>query len=82
MGVSLCRLHMPNASGGGAGFDVDTSHIFPQGVLAAITSVGHVAGDGRARACIGCEAGLPLCSVASTALSGLELAPMLLEQKP
>ena len=36
-----------------AGFDVDTSHIFPQGMLATVTLVGDVAGDGGARACAG-----------------------------
>lgn len=34
--ASLYRLHMPYVFGGGAGFDVDASHISPQGVLAAI----------------------------------------------
>ena len=50
MGVSLCRLYRPNAFGKRAGFDVDTSHVFPQGVLAAITFVVDVAGDRGAKA--------------------------------
>ena len=44
VGASLCRLHMSNAFDGRAGFDVDASHIFPQGVLAAIIFVGVEAG--------------------------------------
>ena len=40
VGISLCRLCVPSVSDGGAGFDVDASHVFPQGVLAAITLVG------------------------------------------
>ena len=47
-----------------AGFDVDDSHIFPQGRLTAVTLVGDVAGDGEARVCVGCEVGLALCSMA------------------
>ena len=43
MAVSLCRLHVSNFFGGRAGFDVDASHILPQGVLAAITLVGGMA---------------------------------------
>ena len=40
MGMSLYRLCIPNAFGGRAGFDMNASHVFPQGVLAAITVVG------------------------------------------
>ena len=36
----LYRLHVLSAFSGRAGFNVDTSHNFPQGVLAAITLVG------------------------------------------
>ena len=46
MGVSLYRLNVPSAFGGRAGFDVDARHVFPQGVLAAITLGGGRAGDG------------------------------------
>ena len=74
VGASLCRLHVPSVLGGRAGFDVDASHVFPQGVLAAITLVGCVAGIGVARACSGYEEGVPLCSVAVTALSRLGAA--------
>ena len=69
---------MPSAFNGRAGFDVDASHIFPQGVLAAVTLVGPVAGDGGAKVCAGCEVGL-LCSLAVTTLSGAGFAPKLLE---
>lgn len=64
-----------------AGFDVDTSHIFPQAVLSTITLIGDVVGVRRAKAHAGCQAGLPLCSVAVTALSLVRSAPQLLERK-
>lgn len=48
--ASLCRFCVPSASGGRVEFDVNASHIFPQGVLATLTLVGVVAGEGRARA--------------------------------
>ena len=72
-GVFLCGRvpiwTVSNAFGRRAGFDEDASHIFPQGVLAAMTLVGGGAGDGGARA--RCEAGPPLCSVASNTLLGV-----------
>ena len=43
---------------------------------------GSGAGDRGARVGSGCEVGIPLCSVAVTALSGARSDPMLLEQKP
>ena len=81
VGVSLYRLCVPHGFGGRAGSEVSTSHVFPQGVLAAIISVGGGTGDGGARARARCESGLPLCSVANTTLSGVEAGPKLLEQK-
>ena len=81
MGVSLCRLCVPNASFGMAGFDVDTTHLFPQHVLAAFI-LGGVTIDGGARVCYVFKAGLHLCSVALTALSWVGSAPKLLEWKP
>lgn len=36
-GVSLHRLGVPSAFAGRAGFDVDASPVFPQGVLVSIT---------------------------------------------
>ena len=71
----LWKLHMPNAFGGRAGI-VYACHIFPQGVLASMTLVVGVAADGEAKACTGCEVGLPLCSVAVTTLSGAGSAPV------
>ena len=56
MGASLCRLCVPSAFSGRAGFDVDARHILLQGVLAAVTLVSGVARHGRAKACTGCEA--------------------------
>ena len=73
---------VPSAFGGRAGFDVDISHVFPQCVLAAITLVGSGVGDGEARTGTGCEAGLPLFTVAVTTLSGTGSDLNLLEQKP
>ena len=70
---------MPNAFGGRFGFDVDASRIFPLDALAAIPLPGGGAGDGGARAGTGCEAGLPLCSVAIPALLGVVTDPELLE---
>lgn len=46
-----------SASGGRDGFDIDTNHVFPQGVLAATTFARDGAGDGRARAGSGCKVG-------------------------
>ena len=80
--VSLYRLCVPNAYGGKAGSDVDASHIFPQGVLTALTLVGGGARDGRARAEARCKTGLPLCSVAITAPSRVRSNPKLLKQNP
>ena len=81
VGVSLCRLCAPSAFGGRAVFNVDASHFFLYGVLAAIILVGGVAGDGGATACAGCELGVPLCSVAITTPSGAGSAPKFLEHK-
>ena len=39
VGVSLYRLHVPNAFSGRAGFDMGTCHLFPQCVPEAITLV-------------------------------------------
>ena len=38
---------MPNAFGRSTGFDVNTSHVFAQGVPAAMALVGGGTGDGR-----------------------------------
>ena len=47
---------------------MNTSHAFPQGVLAVITLVEGRAGDGGAGARAKCEPGLLLCSLAVTTL--------------
>lgn len=60
---------------------MDTGDVFSQGVLATVTLVGGVAGDGGARAYAGYETGL-LCSVAATAWSRARSAPKLLEWNP
>lgn len=73
---------MPRAFGERAGFNVDASHVFPQGILAAITLGGSVAGGGRARAYEGFEVGFSLCSVAGIILLGVGSDPYLQEQKP
>lgn len=62
--------------------DVDESHAFPQGVLAAILLVGVGAADGGARASAGYKAKLPLYSVAIITLLEASSNPKLLEQKP
>ena len=62
VGAFIYRLHVPNAFGERAGFDVDPSHVFPQGVLAAITLVGSGTRDGSARAGALCKVRRPLCS--------------------
>ena len=46
--VALYNLPVPSGFGRRAGFDMSTSHILPQAVLAAITLVGGGAGDGGA----------------------------------
>ena len=63
--VSVFRLCVPRN-----GFDVDTSHAFPQDVLASITLIESVPSVGGAKAWAGCEVRLPLCSIAVASLSG------------
>lgn len=66
---------------GRVGYDVDAIRVFPQDVLAAITLVGSVAGEGEVRAEPRYEIGLSLCSMAVAALSGARSDPKFLEQK-
>ena len=80
--VSLYTLQVPSAFGGRARFDVNRSHLFTQGVLAAINLVGGRVGDGGGRAIARCEAGLPLCSVAITALLGQGHLPSCWSRNP
>lgn len=60
---------------GKAGFDMDTSHVFPQSVLAAVTLIGSGVRDWEARADIRYEAGLPFSSVAIAVLFGVGSDP-------
>lgn len=74
VGVSLYNWHVPNGFNCRAEFDVKTSQVFSQAVLAAVTLVGSRAGAGGTRAGARCEEGLLLCSVAiidSTSILGL-----------
>ena len=64
----LYSLCVPSGFGGRAGSDVNTSYIFPQGVLEANTLVGGRAGDEVARGGARCELGFLLCPVAITTL--------------
>ena len=68
VGASLYSLCVLSHFGRRAGFDVNTSPFFPQGVLSATTLVEGGAGDGGARAGARCKAGFPLCSVALATL--------------
>ena len=73
---------MPNAFGGRAGFDVYTSHVFPHGMLEAISLIGGGAVNGGATAGAAYEVGFfPLLS-GHTTLLGVGSNPKLLEQKP
>ena len=80
--VSLQTVCVPSVLSGRAVFDVDTSHIFPQGFLAALALVGDRADAGVPTAGARCEARLPFRSVVVTAVLEVASDPMLLEQKP
>lgn len=82
MGASLYRFLVPSSFGWRARFDVDTSHVFPRGLLTAITLERGGVGAGGAGTGAGCEAGPPLCSMAITALLGAGSDAKLLGQKP
>ena len=60
----------------------DASHVFPQGVLAAITLIGSGSGDKQVRASTGYKAELSLCSGAITTLLRVGSDPKLLQEKP
>lgn len=57
--------------------DTDASHVFPQVVLAIITLRRGCVGGSKAY--VGCEMGLPLCSVAVATLSERHSYPQSLE---
>ena len=75
VGTSLYSLCVPSGFVGRAVSDMSMSHIFPQGVLAAITLVGGGAGDRRASARARCEPGLLYCSVANRTFLGVGSGP-------
>ena len=58
---------------------MDASHIFLYSVPIVIPLIGDVICVVVSRACAGCAAGLPLCSAAVAALSGVGPSPQLLE---
>ena len=62
-------------------FDMNPSHIFPQGVLVTITSLGGRAMERVVRTRGRSEPRLPLYSVAVPTLSGVGLRSKLLKQK-
>lgn len=66
METSLSILFVSNIFGVRDGFDMDSSHIFPQGMMASITKIRGVIGIEGFKACGVCEVGFPLCSVAVT----------------
>ena len=82
MGASLCQLHVPSAFDGRAGFDMEASHVFPQGVLTAVTLVQGGTRDRGARVGARYEARLPLCSVAIITLQGQGLIPGCCSRSP
>ena len=59
---------MPSGFGGRGGSDVNTSHVFPQGILVAISLIGSGEGDEGARVGAIYETRLPFCSVGITVL--------------
>lgn len=78
MGAFPYCLRVPSGFGGIAGFDLNTSHVFSQVLLAVITLIVGVAGDVGTRAGYRFELRLPLCSVAVSALLGLGVGSVLL----
>ena len=68
VGASLCRLCVSSVFGVRAGFGIDASHVFLQGVLAFIPFIANVVGFVVFRSCVGCEVGLLLYSVSVSVL--------------
>ena len=81
MGASLCGLHESNVFGARA-FSMGACHVFPQVVLAVIPLIQGVIGGVVTRACTGCWAGPPLCSVVVKALSGTGSLPSCWSRSP
>ena len=82
MGPSLFSLCVPSVFGGRAGFDVNTSHVFPQSVLAAITLEGGGAGDGGAKVRTSYEVAFLSAQRLSPPSWDRVSSPKLLQQKP
>ena len=66
--------------GARVGFDMGSNHFFPQHVLAINLTV-QEAVVGGSKACMECQVGYPLCSVAVTTLPGAGFPSQFLEQK-
>lgn len=81
IGTSLYRLCVPSAFDETGGFDMDSSCVLLQGMLAAITLVRGKDADGTARAGAECEVGLPLCLMVISTLMEVLSDPTLLKQK-
>ena len=81
VGISLYRLCVPSTLGDRAVFDVETSHVLLQGVLAAITLVGDGTRDGGARAGTSCGLDFPSAQWISLTL-GVSSNSKFLEQRP
>ena len=79
MGVFPCSLPLPSGFGGRAESEVRTGYAFPQSALAAVTLVGHKAGDGGDIARASCDPGLPPGLMAVATLKGEGLRPKGLE---
>ena len=59
MGACLYYLYVPSAFGRRAGFDMNTSHVFPSGVLASTDLIGRGAKDGEVGDGVSMWQGLP-----------------------
>ena len=59
MGACLYYLYVPSAFGRRAGFDMNTSHVFPSGVLASPALIGRGAKDGEVGDGVGMWQGFP-----------------------
>ena len=79
--MSQGRLCVSIVFGARAGFSLDASHVFYQSVLLIFPLIGDKVGVVVSRVHDGYEAGLPLCSMAVTALSGEGSAPQLVKYK-
>ena len=73
---------MPIVFDGIAGFDVNRSYVFHEGILAIITLIGSGVEDGASRARARQMVWHLLSSVLITCLSGVMLNPKVMELKP